>query len=101
MRELRSIEVMSTAKIIAAISAIWGFISAVLGLIFIAPFAAVGSGLPAGTMVFNPLTLATIGISSLIVAPVIAAILGFVGGAVSALLYNFAAKYVGGIRLDL
>jgi hypothetical protein len=38
---------------------------------------------------------------SVILVPIIYGILGFVFGAISALIYNFAAKRIGGIEFDL
>ena len=99
MKELKRIELLSAAKVSAVVSAIWGFIVAILGLAFVAPAATyytqmAGTGVPTGMMM-------GLGIASIIVVPIVMAIMGFIGGAVGAFIYNLAAKYVGGIKLDL
>ena len=96
MKELKKIEIVSAAKVTAVVSAIWGFILAVISLAFLAPFAAY-----AGTAGV-PLALGVgFGIASIIITPIIMAIMGFIMGAVGAFFYNVAAKYVGGVNLDL
>jgi hypothetical protein len=98
MRELKSIDIVTAAKVSAVVSAIWGFIVAILTLAFIAPFAAYAD--PTGMA--NPLALGIgFGVASIIITPILMAIMGFIMGAIGAFFYNVAAKYVGGIKLDL
>jgi hypothetical protein len=42
-----------------------------------------------------------LGVASIIIVPIMMAIMGFIMGAIGAFLYNVAAKYVGGVQLDL
>ena len=101
MKVLKRVGVVSAAKITAIVSAIWGFIVAVISLPFLAIASSATSyaGAAAG---FNmaPLMLG-FGIASIIITPIAAAIVGFIMGAVGAFFYNVAAKYFGGIELDL
>jgi hypothetical protein len=104
MRELKHIDVLSMAKIAAVLYAIIGFI---MGLFITLGFAAAGSALSAipatGGMSYVSIypLIALFGIAAIIIMPIIAAIGGFIVGAISAFLYNVAAKYVGGVKLDL
>ncbi|HEX8186700.1 MAG TPA: hypothetical protein VF747_18175, partial [Blastocatellia bacterium] len=41
------------------------------------------------------------GIISIFIFPVIYGVLGFIGGAIAALIYNFAAGFMGGVELEL
>ena len=101
MRELKRVEIMSAAKVTAVVSAIWGFIAAVISLPFLA-IASSASALAGQAGAFNvaPL-LFGLGVASIVVAPIMAAIMGFICGAIGAFFYNVAAKYVGGVKLDL
>jgi hypothetical protein len=93
MYSLRSVDVMSCAKIMGAI---YGS----LALIFLPFFLLAGFG--------SLLAGHTSGVSSgialiclAILAPIIYGIMGFVMGAFSAWVYNFFARRIGGIRLEL
>jgi len=101
MRVLKHIGVTSAAKVSAVLCAIWGFIIAVISLPFlaIASSAASYAGASAG---FNmaPMMLG-FGIASIIITPILMAIMGFIMGAIGAFFYNVVAKYVGGVELDL
>jgi len=99
MKEVKSIGIMSAAKVSAVLSAIWGFIAAVIGIAFLAPMAAY-AGQAAGFAFAGPLMLG-LGIASLIIVPILMAVIGFIMGAIGAFLYNVVAKYVGGVKLDL
>ena len=46
-------------------------------------------------------TMLGFGVASVIVLPIMFAIMGFIGGAIGAFIYNIVAKYVGGLQLDL
>ena len=98
MKEIKKIEIVSAAKVTAIVSAIWGFIAAIISLAALAPFAAY-AGTAGAT---NPLLMGVgFGIASIVIMPIMMAILGFIMGAVGAFFYNVAAKYVGGVQLDL
>ena len=88
--EFKQFDVMSVAKVTAAIMAIFGFIAGIMVAAFgtaAAIFAGAGA-LGAG-----------FGIASIVIFPVMMAIYGFVIGAVSAFLYNIVAKRIGGIKV--
>lgn len=91
MQKLNKIGVLSLAKINAVIGAIlgliWGIFAAILGTTI-----AVLGGLGA---------LAGLGLWSIIVFPIIYALVGFVGGAIGAFLYNLVAGWIGGVEVEL
>lgn len=91
MQKLNKIGVLSVAKINAVIGAILGLIWGILAAIIGTTFAVLG-GLGA---------LAGLGLWSIIVFPIVYALIGFVGGAIGAFLYNLVAGWVGGIEVEL
>ena len=95
MHTIKSIGVLSVAKMMGAIYA-------VLGLLFL-PFALLISLLTSmapqqsGHNPFGPF----MGIAFAIFAPVFYGVIGFVFGAIGAFLYNVMAKWLGGIEVRL
>ncbi len=93
MHILKSVGVMSTAKIL-------GLLYGLLGLIFV-PFFLLLGGLGAligqGNTPFNGIFFFVYAI----LIPVLYGVLGFIFGAVGAVLYNVIAKWVGGFELEL
>lgn len=97
MAEIRSIQVFSLAKIFAAVSLVIGFIAAVLAVL-IAIFGVAAAPfypLPVGEM-----TLVW-AIIVILVLTVVYAIIGFIAGAIIAVIYNLAAGLFGGLEIDL
>ncbi|MBS3124541.1 hypothetical protein J4437_08000 [Candidatus Woesearchaeota archaeon] len=92
MIELKRIGVLSLAKIQAVLMFIFGLIMAVLGLIAIKLIPAELMTAGVNTSI-QPLSLLTV--------PIFYGIIGFITGAIGALLYNLAARWMGGINLDL
>jgi hypothetical protein len=93
MYSLRSVDVMSCAKMMGAV---YGS----LGLIFL-PLVALG-GL--GSLLLGQRSAALSGVLMLLFAvclPIIYGLMGFLMGAFSAWIYNFAARRIGGIRMNL
>ena len=93
MYSLRSVDVMSCAKIMGAV---YGS----LGLIFL-PFVLLGGF---GSLLFGQKSGVLSGILMLFFAiclPVIYGLMGFLMGAFSAWVYNFVARRIGGLRLEL
>jgi len=92
---VKSVGVISVAKISAAISAAMGLL---IGIVF-AMASMVGAGLSeSGEMsMFGPV----LGVGAVIAFPILYACFGFIGGAIGAALYNVFAAMVGGVRLDL
>jgi hypothetical protein len=93
MYSLRSVDVMSCAKMM-------GTMYGSLGLIFLPLFLLGGFG----SLLFGQKSAALSGIAMLffaILLPAIYGALGFLMGAFSAWVYNFVARRIGGIRLEL
>jgi hypothetical protein len=92
MQILKSVGVLSAAKIS-------GVLYAVLGLLFAPMFLLVGVvGSLAGQQA-NPLA-GLGGIAMAVLFPIIYGVMGFVFGAGGAFAYNLMAKWLGGIQLD-
>lgn len=93
MYTVKSVGVLSVAKIM-------GLVYACLGLLF-APFfllvGLLGSTLNPQKTPLNGM----FGVAFAIIMPFLYGLLGFLGGAIGALLYNLFAKLVGGFELDL
>ncbi len=93
MHTIKSVGVLSVAKIM-------GVTYAVLGLLFMPFFLLAGL---AGSMAGgrdNPFGTAA-GLAFGIMAPIVYGVLGFIGGAISAFVYNLMTKWIGGIQLEL
>jgi|SRR5450432_4199093 len=93
MQRIKSVGILSSAKMACVI---YGCI----GLIVI-PFALIGglAGLASGN---KGGMLGGIGFFVLaLLAPIFYAAIGFVSGAITALVYNLAAKWMGGIEIEL
>ncbi len=96
MHILKSVGVMSVAKIS-------GFLYACMGLIFVPFFLIIGI---AGSVVgqkdtpFAPFA-GLFGIVMAVLMPLLYGVMGFVMGAIGAALYNVIAKRVGGFELEL
>ncbi|PNS09538.1 hypothetical protein [Solilutibacter silvestris] len=92
---IKRIDPLSVGKVSGIIYAVFGLIAAVIMLLFSSMFASMlaaqgGSPMPFGGG----------GIIGIILLPIVYGIIGFVGGIVSAFIYNIAAGWVGGIRID-
>jgi hypothetical protein len=93
VRIIKSVGVFSVAKVMGAMYAL-------LGLIFMPIFLLVGvAGSMAGGR-SNPFG-ALGGLMLGILAPVFYGVIGFIGGAISAFLYNLMAKWLGGIEVEV
>ena len=95
MALLKSIGVLSVAKISALFGAIMGLINGVLMAIMAA---IVGPALAAMGI---PGAWASIGLLSILAGIIIGALLGFIVGGIAAIIYNVSATLLGGIRLDI
>jgi hypothetical protein len=93
MHIIKSVGVLSVAKIM-------GLVHACMGLIFAPLFLLIGAlGSLAGQ---NKTPFAGMfGVAFALFMPIFYGLLGFIAGAIGALLYNFFAKLVGGFELDL
>ncbi len=103
MMELKRIDWKSTAKLFGVLYAVIG---AIVGVMYAGIFGIIGI---IGLLAANDTTTAIIGliigaviaIIVLIIAIIFYSIIGAIAGAIMALVYNFAAGRVGGIKLDL
>jgi len=94
MHTVKSVGVMSVAKIM-------GLVHACLGLM-LAPLFLLWSLFPAATnQQQNPALAGFFGVGMAIVAPIFYGVIGFVFGAIGALLYNLFARLIGGFELHL
>ncbi len=94
---LKSIGVLSAAKIVGIMYALLGL---VMGLIFAAIFSLVPAA--AGPNSDMPSWLAPMfGMGAIVVAPIFYGCMGFIGGALGAVIYNALAGAIGGLELRL
>ena len=80
---------------------VFGFMYAVIGLIFgalISLAAVVGMGMGGSEAGVAGMLF---GVGAIIILPIFYGILGAIGGAIGALVYNVCAKVTGGIELEL
>jgi hypothetical protein len=95
---LKSVGVVSVGKVLGCLYALLGLIvGAVISLLAMA-------GLAVGRPPQNqPQGVAAIimGVGAIIVLPIFYGLVGFIGGIISAALYNLVASVVGGIELEL
>lgn len=92
---IRRFDVISVGKIAGIIAAAFGLIFALLFLLFGGMFGAIAQAQGGGALPF-----AGMGLLAVVVMPVMYGIFGFVGGVVQAAIYNVAAGFVGGIRIE-
>lgn len=94
---IKHIDVLSAAKIMGIISAAFGLLA---GLIFFAFGSLFGallgslSGHEGGGMAMAG------GFMGIILLPILYGVFGFIAGLIQAFIYNIAAGFVGGIRID-
>lgn len=100
--QVRRIGALSLAKVLGVIYAVFGLIFGLVFSLFALMGAAFGgmaaeSGEEAAAAIFGLL----FGVGAVIALPVFYGIFGFIGGLLTAWLYNAAAKIIGGIELEL
>lgn len=97
MLKINKIDVMSFAKILGAIPALFGFILGLLIAIF--SLQTIGGLMEIHYFeVFGFPFLS--GIAAVIFLPIFYGLFGFMGGVIIAVLYNFLAKRIGGAKLE-
>jgi len=94
MKEIKKYDVMSRAVISCIISAIVGLLYA----LFFGAIVGMTSSLPEANMSRLGMSF---GFGMIILFPIIFAVIGFIGGALGAFIYNLVAKWVGGIKIEL
>ena len=94
MVTLKSIGVLSVAKVLACIYAMLGLlIGGLFSLMSLVGFAAGGANAGPAALLF--------GIGAIIILPIFYGVIGFIGGAVMAVLYNVVASIAGGFEFEL
>jgi hypothetical protein len=93
MHIVKSVGVMSAAKIM-------GLIYGCMGLIFVPFFLMIGMIGSLAKQSQVPFA-GIFGVGLAVFMPIFYGVLGFIGGAIGALLYNLIAKWVGGFELEL
>ena len=84
-KQLVRISVLQSSKIVTALYVIFGFIYTLIGILM---------------LILGGQNLRTMGIFYILM-PIIMAILGFIFFVVFAALYNFLAKYLGGVEVQI
>jgi hypothetical protein len=95
---LNKIGVFSCAKVSGVIYAAFGLLVGMIFTFLAMLGAAIGVASDSGPEALFGLFF---GIGAVIVLPVFYGILGFIGGAIVAVLYNLAASAIGGVELEL
>ncbi len=91
---LKRIDVMSAASMMGVLYAFIGLIiGGFMSLLALLGVAAGGGDAAIGGVIT--------GIGALIIVPIMYGVLGFLGGIIGALLYNFVAGFVGGVRVEV
>jgi hypothetical protein len=99
---IRRLGVFSVAKIEGLLLFVMGLIIGVIyGLVFMIFGAAITSLAPSGDQAMGGVGSIIAGIVIMIAVPIFYGVLGFIGGAIGALIYNLAAGVVGGIKIEL
>lgn len=99
---IRKIGVMSLAKLMAVM---YAGIGLVLGVLY-ALFAVVGGGAmmamggEEGAALGGGMMMG-MGLAAVVIAPILYGFFGFIGGLISAFFFNLAAKYTGGLELEV
>lgn len=89
---IKRIDVLSAGKIYAIIAAAVGLIAGVILFLFGGMLSHMGG---------NSSSLGMVGgAMGIILLPIMYGIFGFIGGIIQALIYNLAAGWVGGLRID-
>lgn len=97
MTTIRRIDVMSAAKMYGALLAAVGLL---IGA-FISLFAILGASIAAANDEGGAVLGLLFGAGAIVVMPIMYGIMGFVGGAIQAFIYNVIAARVGGIQVEL
>ena len=96
---INRLDVMSVAKLTTVYFALAGLFMGIFQAVLLSTISRL-SGSFVGIRGFGGL-VGFVGFSAIILYPIIYAILGFIGGAISAALYNLVAKWVGGIQIEM
>lgn len=94
---IRRVGVLSAAKISAALYAAIGLIAG----LFISLLSLIGAAAALGGQHGGGAMGALFGVGSIVLLPLFYGVLGFIGGAISAFIYNLVAGVVGGIEIEV
>lgn len=100
MAVVKKIGILSLGKVMAAV---YGGFGLIIGA-FLSLLALLGSALGAGASEQGgaaALAGLLFGAGAIIIAPLVYGVIGFIGGVITALIYNIAAGVVGGVEIDL
>ena len=95
---LKSIGVLSAAKIVGVMYAVMGLI---MGLVFAGLFSMIPAMAPSGQDQIPSWIAPMFGVGSIVILPIMYGIMGFIGGAIGAVIYNVLAGAIGGLELHL
>lgn len=98
---IKKLDVLSIAKIQAAVCAALGLIFGVIYFIFIALFGMAMMGIGGRQGAAGGIGMMVGGLFGIVIGVVLYAILGFIIGAISALIYNVVAGIIGGIEIEV
>lgn len=100
---IRRFNVFSVAKIQGFLAFVIGLLIGVIyGFAFMIFGAAISSLAPQGdSQAMGGVGAIVIGLVIMIAVPILYGLLGFIGGAIGALVYNLAAGVVGGVKFEL
>ncbi|MDH3628421.1 MAG: hypothetical protein OES25_12325 [Acidobacteriota bacterium] len=94
---LKSLGVLSCAKITGALYAVLGLI----GGAFFALFSLLGAGVAASQSDGGAFIGMLFGVGAIIFLPLFYGVMGFVMGALTAFVYNIVAGFAGGVEMEL
>jgi len=100
---IRRVGVISLAKIQGFLMAVFGLIIGVIyGLLFMVLGATMSTFAPRGdSQAMGGGVSVVIGLVIMIAVPIFYGCIGFIGGLIGGLIYNAAASFVGGLKIDL
>ena len=98
-KTIKSVSPVPFGLMMGAISGVIGFIAAILLAVFYFPFILSSSYNPVPGVPGLSGFLAAIGVLMVVIIPIIAFVAGFIQGLIYAVVYNFLAPRIGGIKL--
>ncbi len=93
--ELKKIGVLSLGKI----AGLMGLVAGIIAVIILTVIQKIMTGLPTAQLAMSELY--SLSLKTALIIPLYYAVIGFIWGTVIALIYNLAAKYIGGIKFEL
>ena len=97
MQTINRVGVLSLAKVLAVLYALFGLIFGAL----MAAFSLIGAGFAQATDAEGAWVGALFGVGAVILLPILYGVMGFVGGALTAFLYNICSGIIGGVEIEV